>query len=401
MTQIAYLDCVGGLAGDMLVAALLDAGAPLDVLEQLPRRLGVEQVTVTVERVERQGVGALHVTFEGPPDRARDAPDPGTPEHEHRDWRSIRVLLERAALPDGVRTRSIATFARLADAEAGVHGVPADDVHFHELGSVDTLMDVCGTIALAKALGIEAFACSPLPLARGHVEAAHGTLPLPAPATLALLAGAPIRGTEGGGELVTPTGAALAAELVTTWGEIPPMTLGRVGVGAGTRDVPGRANVVRVLVGTTVDAAGRADVVLLETNLDDFNPELIPDAMDACFAAGALDVWASPVQMKKGRPGIVLSALARPPQEACVARALLEHTSALGVRVARMPRYELDREIREVAVEGGTVRVKVGMLDGKVVNFAPEHDDCAAIATRTGAPVKSIWAAALAAAYDR
>ena len=381
MTRIAYLDCVGGLAGDMLLAALLDAGGEVELLRALPGRLNLAGVEVEVERVERQGVGALHVEIVAPD-------DPG-----HRTWREIRDLLGRSDVPP----RALEVFSRLAEAEARVHGVPPEEVHFHELGAVDTLMDVCGAVLLLESLGVEEVVCSPLPVARGLVEAAHGVLPLPSPATVELLRGAPLYGVEEEGELVTPTGAALAATIVSGWGALPPLTLERVGCGAGTRDLPDRPNVVRVLIGASEPAA-TGEVVLLEANLDDFNPELVPDAVERCFAAGALDVWTVPAQMKKGRPGFVLSALARPADEQGVARAILEETSALGLRVARLRRYELEREERVVELDGGSVRVKVGRLNGRVVNVAPEHDDCAALARKTGRPVKSVWAAALAAA---
>ena len=386
MTRVAYLDCVGGLAGDMLVAALLDAGAPAEILTELPGALGIGPVDTTVTRVERQGIGALHVTF-------TTADDPG-----RRNWHSIRALLEAATLGDTVRKLALAAFQRLAEAEATVHGASPDDVHFHELGAVDTLMDICGAVTLLDALRIDDVVCSPLPVSRGNVAAAHGTLPLPAPATLALLRGAPLYGVEDGGELVTPTGAALAAELVSAWGELPALTLETVGVGAGTRELDDRANVVRVLVGERAAKAAPHPVTVLDTNLDDLNPELVPDAMEACFAAGALDVWTVPALMKKGRPGIVLSALVKPQHEAAVAHAILEHTSALGVRVSRLARYELEREERTVELDGGTVRLKVATLDGRIVNVAPEHDDCAAVAASTGRSVHAVWAAALAAA---
>jgi uncharacterized protein (TIGR00299 family) protein len=371
----------------MLLAAMLDAGGDADLLRALPKQLGVGEVEVTVERVERLGVGALHVTFSA------------SAGSERRGWPTIRTLLADAALPDRVRSRATAVFARLAEAEARVHGIPVDDVHFHELGAVDTLMDICGAVALLDDLGVVELSCSPLPVARGLVEAEHGTLPLPAPATVELLRGAPLYGVPGGEELVTPTGAALAAELVSHWGELPPVTLDRVGCGAGTRDLPDRPNLVRLMLGERTGVTGR-DVVLLETNLDDLSPELVPDAAQACFAAGALDVWTVAAQMKKGRPGFVLCALARPPQEQAVARAILEQTSALGLRVSRLGRYELEREERIVELDGGSVRVKIGRLDGRVVNIAPEHDDCAEIAGRTGRPVKSVWAAALSAAGE-
>lgn len=392
MTRVAYFDCVGGLAGDMLVAALLDAGGSIERLRDIPTALGIQPMEIATKRVERQGIGALLVTFGSPDDDDLHAHD--------RDWTSIRTLLERSALPAAIRDRALAVFARLADAEAHVHGVPPDQVHFHELGAVDTLMDVCGVVTLLDSLGVEEIACSPLPLSRGHVRTVHGTLPLPAPATLELLRGAPVYGVEGGQELVTPTGAALAAELAGSWGELSALVIERVGSGAGTRDLSDRANVVRVVLGEAAAEAGRGDVVMLETNLDDLSPELVPDAIEACFAARALDVWTVAAQMKKGRPGIVLAALARPADEAAVAHAILRETSTLGLRVSRLRRYELEREERVVELSGRAIRVKIGRLDGAVVNVAPEHDDCVAVAQATGRPVKSIWAAALAAAQE-
>jgi uncharacterized protein (TIGR00299 family) protein len=384
---LCYLDCVGGLAGDMLLAALLDAGADVERLRGVPAALGLDGVGISVERVERQGIGALHLDVEAPDDA------------RHRDYREIRRLVEEADLPDGVRTASLATFGRLAEVEGAIHGVPPDNVHFHELGSLDTLVDVCGAHLLLADLRVTRVACSPLPFARGLTRAAHGVLPLPAPATLALLEGAPLVGVETDAELVTPTGAALAATLVYEWGPLPPLTLDRVGYGAGSRDFADRPNVVRVVLGAEAERpAGRA--VLLETTLDDMPPELVPDAVERCFAAGALDVWTTSAQMKKGRPGFVLSALARPGAEVAVARALLEETTALGVRTTRLDRWELEREERTVQVTGGVVRVKVGRLDGDVVNLAPEHDDCAAVARETGRPVKSVWAEALARAQE-
>jgi pyridinium-3,5-bisthiocarboxylic acid mononucleotide nickel chelatase len=390
MSRIAYLDCVGGLAGDMLLAALLDAGAELEHLRSVPVVLGIGGVEISVERVERQGIGALHLRIEA------------SAEHAHRDYRELRRLVEEADLPERVRSRSLDAFRRLAEVEGAIHGVPADEVHFHELGSLDTLVDVCGAFWLLDELGVEHVASSPLPFARGLTRAAHGVLPLPAPATLELLAGVPFVGVDTEAELVTPTGAAIAATVVAEWGSLPPLMLERVGYGAGTKELDDRPNIVRVVIGEGVgtDPRDLAPVVLLETNLDDFLPELVPDAVERCFAAGALDVWTVPAQMKKGRPGFVLSALAKPEAESMVARALLEETSALGVRVSRLSRYELQREERSVEVGGGTVRVKIGMLDGRVVNVAPEHDDCAALASTTGRSVKSVWAEAFARAQE-
>jgi uncharacterized protein (TIGR00299 family) protein len=386
--MIAYLDCVGGLAGNMLLAALLDAGAPEQELRAVPRRLGLETVQLRLQRVQRHGIGALHLEVIAP-------------EHQpERSWRSIREQLNGAELDQSVRERATAVFGRLAEAEGKIHDVDPDGVHFHELGAVDTLVDIVGAVTLLHSLGVSRVVCSPLPMGRGVIDAAHGSLPLPAPATAALVVGVPVFGVDIEAELVTPTGAALASTLAGEWGPLPAMTITGIGYGAGTWELSQRANLVRVLLGA--DGAGTSsslhEVVLLETNLDDLSPELVPDAIDRCFAAGALDVWTAPIGMKKGRPGIILSALTRPGGEAAVARAILEETTALGVRTARLARYELERAQRSVEVSGRPVRVKVGMLGGRIVNVAPEHDDCAAVAREISAPVKTVWAEAMAAA---
>ncbi len=387
MRRLLYLDVIGGVAGDMLLAALLDAGADRAALDAVPELLGIGPVTVDVTRVERHGVGAFHVEVVEPP-----GPPP-------RTWGAMRRIIEDGALPAPARDVALDAFRRLAEAEAHVHGAPVDDVHFHELGGVDTLVDVCGAAVLVMSLAADRVACSPLPYPRGLVASSHGTLPVPSPATLELLRGAPLEGVDLRSELVTPTGAALVAALADEFGPPPPHVLERVGYGAGTADFPERPNLLRVLVGRLqLEVAGA--VVLLETNLDDLNPELVPDAAERCFAAGALDVWTAPVQMKKGRPGIVLSALARPGAERDVALAILEETTALGVRVSRLDRYELEREERIVEIGSHAIRVKLGLLDGRIVNVAPEHDDCASAARASGRPVQSVWTEALTRAME-
>lgn len=388
MTKVAYLDCIGGIAGDMLLAALIDAGAPRERLNDIVTMLELPGVEIEVGRVERHGIGALQVAVH-------------VHDHQHRRaYAAIRELIGRAPLPDRARQRSMEAFRRLAEVEGEIHGVPAEQVHFHEVGGVDALVDVCGVMLLLEELGIERVCCAPLPYSRGLVSAAHGVLPVPAPATLGLLTGAPLVGVETEAELVTPTGAAIAATVVDSWGVLPPLVLERVGYGAGASELADRPNLLRVVLGTA-EAAARSELVLLETNLDDLNPELVPDAMERCLAAGALDIWTVPAQMKKGRPGLVLTALTRPGDEAAVARGMLEETSTLGVRLSRWQRYELEREERIVELDSGSVRVKIARLDGRVVNVAPEHDDCAALARATGRSVKSVWAAALAAAIEQ
>jgi uncharacterized protein (TIGR00299 family) protein len=285
--------------------------------------------------------------------------------------------------------------------EARIHGVSADDVHLHELGDADALVDICGVPLLLHSLGIERVVSSPLPLARGLTRAAHGVLPLPAPATLALLRGAQVYGVEGSAELVTPTGAALVTTLAESFGVLPECRVEHVGYGAGMADFTDRPNLVRVVVAEEQPRnLGRAEVVLVETNLDDLSPELVPYAADRCFEAGALDVWTVPATMKKGRPGVTLSALVRPDRELDVTHAMLMETSAIGVRMARYERIELEREQRLVRIEQGDVRVKVASLGGRVVNVAPEYEDCAALARASGEPFKTIFAAATAAAEN-
>lgn len=386
--MIAYLDCVGGISGDMLLAACLDAGADLQVLTELPARLGLDGAEVRTERVMRHGISAMHVDIVCPPtDRDGDRGGP-------RAWREIRGVLDAADLEEIVRVRAIAVFEALATAEAKIHDLAPADVHFHELGAADTLVDVCGAIALLDDLGVESLTCSPLPAGRGTIRSAHGVLPLPAPATLELLRGAPLEPVEIQGELVTPTGAALAVTLAGSFGSLPAMTLESIGYGAGTADFTQRPNLLRLLLGIE-QQPGTGEAVLLETNLDDLLPELVPDAVARAFHAGALDVWTVPAQMKKGRPGLVMSALARPADEIAVARAIFEETTALGVRTTRVRRHELEREERTVEFEGWPVRVKIGRLGGSVVNVAPEHDDCARVAAALGVSVKSVWAGAL------
>jgi pyridinium-3,5-bisthiocarboxylic acid mononucleotide nickel chelatase len=393
VTRTAYLDCVGGLAGDMLLGALLDAGSPRHVLDDTVAALGITGVIVETERVARHGMGAMSVRVIVP------EPQPSRPASSLRE-----VISSAYELPPRVRGRSLEALDRLAEAEAAIHGVSVDEVHLHELGGVDTLVDLCGAFAMLDALGIERVTCSPLPFSRGTIATAHGVLPSPAPAVTRLLAGAGFVGVAASGELVTPTGAAVVAVAADAYGELPAMTLERVGYGAGTRDTTDLPNVIRLLVGQSTESAlagsgvSTVDVVVLEATIDDLLPELVPDALDQARQAGAIDTWVTPVQMKKGRPGFLISALTRPPDEDDVAAALLEHTSTLGVRAAPMRRYELARETREVDVFGRPIRVKVGLLHGRVVNVAPEHDDCAAVAAGVGRSVKEVWAAALAAA---
>lgn len=384
--RLLYVDCVAGVAGDMLLGALIDAGADADGVRAGLGGLAVDGLRLELSRTQRHGIAAARLEVIAP---VEDAP---------RRWLQVRELIDTAGLPERARVRAQETFRRLAEAEGAVHDVAPEDVHFHELGALDALADVCGVALALEDLGVERLVCSPLPAPRGFVDAAHGRLPLPAPATLELLKGAPLHGVDVSAELVTPTGAALVASLAEGYGPLPPMQLEAVGYGAGSGELAERPNLVRVLVGEWLGDRADAVVSLIETNLDDMAPELVPDAADAAFAAGALDVWTTPVQMKKGRPGLVISALARPEAERPVADAILRTTTALGLRIAHLERVELERDFEVVRVHGEPVRVKVGRLGGELLNLAPEHDDCMRVALGSGHTVKSVWAAALAAA---
>jgi pyridinium-3,5-bisthiocarboxylic acid mononucleotide nickel chelatase len=387
VSRVAYLDPVGGLAGDMLLAALLDAGAPRVALDDAVHALGLRDVGIDVSAVAPSGMVASHVDVSTGAGRGRSAAE-------------MRSIVEHAELPAGVRERSLEAIDRLIDAECAVHGSDPATLILHELGGDDTLVDICGVFALLHALGVDRVVCGPLPMGRGVVDGDHGPLPAPAPATFELLKGVPVVGVATPGELVTPTGATIAVTAADVFGELPAMTVDAVGVGAGTREHADRPNVVRVVLGEAAAESdpGLSEVVVLEANVDDLLPEIVPDVIEACLAAGAIDGWTAPIQMKKGRPGLLLSVLGRPDDERRLAETLLRHSSTLGVRVRRQARYELDRAIREVRVDGRPIRVKIGLLDGDVVNVAPEHDDCAEVAAATGRPVKQVWAEALAAA---
>jgi pyridinium-3,5-bisthiocarboxylic acid mononucleotide nickel chelatase len=388
-----YLDCVGGVAGDMLLAALVDAGASLDLVNAELDKLRIPGLRAVVSRVERHSMNCAHINVTW--DRASG------PEHAHaRAHAEIRDLIADAGLTDRVAARALAAFQRLAEVEGHIHGVDVADVHFHEVGSEDSIADVVGVCVALELLGIDDVQCSPLPLGRGFVRGAHGVLPLPAPATLELLRNVPIVGVDIEKELVTPTGAALVTTLASQFGGLPTMTVSSIGYGAGGRDLAERPNIVRALVGTvpTATAEKPREVVLIETNLDDCSPELIPDVAAAATRAGALDVWTSPVIMKKGRPGFVVHAIARAADSRAVADALLTETTALGVRMCTYERVELDRSFIEVLVRSEPVSVKIGERDGRIMNIAPEHDDCASVAAKLGLPVKEVFARALVGA---
>jgi pyridinium-3,5-bisthiocarboxylic acid mononucleotide nickel chelatase len=386
VTRVLYIDAIAGVAGDMLLGALVDAGADPDAIGSALDSLGIDGLGLELGVAERQGIRARRATIAAPPEA-----------NVHRTWADVRQLLMRLAAPAPVVASAERVFAALAKAEARVHGVSPDDVHFHEVGAVDAIGDVVGIAVALHDLGVDRIIASSLPMPRGFVTAAHGRLPLPAPATVELLRGALVHGVELDVELVTPTGAAVVASLCDGYGPIPPMRLESAGYGGGSRDLRDRPNVVRVLLGTEVTTAETHEVVVVEANVDDLPPQLVPDVVGACFTAGALDVWVTPTQMKKARPGLVVSALARPDAERPVVESLLRESTTIGVRVSSARRWELERSHRSVQVAGCEIGVKEAWLGGEVVNRWPEYEDCRSAAHRIGSPVKAVWSAAVAA----
>lgn len=381
--RLAWFHCFSGVAGDMALGALVDAGADLDEVEAVVRKLDVTGWELEAEPVLRSGVAATKV-------HVRAAGD----EH-HRTWRSIRDLLDTAGLPDRVHARTTATFALLARAEGALHRSAPEDVHFHEVGAVDAIVDVVGTCAALEVLGVDEVTCSPLAVGRGRVSAAHGHLPNPAPAVLRVLEGVPVHGVDTPVELTTPTGAALMAALASGFGPLPDLTVTASGYGAGTADPDGVVNATQVVLGTTAAealGAGGQPVVVVETTVDDATGEVLGAAVPALLAAGALDAWITPVLGKKGRPAHVVAALADPGAAAGVASALRAATGSLGVRAATHVRWPAARSFATVEVDGHPIRVKVSPVRAKA-----EHDDVAAVAAATGRSIPDVAARAEAA----
>jgi uncharacterized protein (TIGR00299 family) protein len=390
--MIAYLDLPSGLSGDMLLGCLVDAGWPTDRLRAAIQSLSLPTTewAISVERVSRHSLAATKVDV---------LADEGR--HQRR-LADVMQIIQASTLPPVVKQRSIAVFQRLANAEAAVHGTTPDQIHFHEVGAVDAIIDIVASIAGLHELSIAALHASPLPLGPGWTDSAHGKLPLPAPATLQLLSAvnAPTRPAPGPGELLTPTAAALLAELATF--TQPAMTISRIGTGAGTKDFPW-PNIARLWLGEPVASRPEPSqppaLIQLETNIDDMNPQLYAGVIENLLAAGAKDAWLTPVQMKKGRPGVVLAALASTADEAALVELMLRETTTLGVRVhAVHHRHEARRELREVPTAYGTVGIKVKWIGPEPVGAMPEFEDCRLRAQTAGQPVRVVYDAAVAAA---
>ena len=377
--RIAYLDCLSGVSGDMLLGALVDAGLSPDDLRAELSKLPLQGYRLESMKTQRAGLAATQVSV-----ALEEVEQP------HRRLPDIVTLIKKSSLPDVDKQRGSEVFQNLAEAEASVHGTQPDEVQFHEVGAVDAIIDVMGAIAGLRLLAVEQLYCSPLPAGAGWVETQHGQLPVPAPATLALLkkVGAPLRaGPDIEMELVTPTGAAIVSTLARF--KRPAMTLGGVGYGAGGREIEDRPNVLRIWLGEA--QTSQTTMLLIETNIDDMSPELFGYAQERLFEAGAADVWVMPIQMKKNRPGMLLSVICSAELEDKVVDILMRETTTLGARVSEISRHEAERESLEFESSLGPAAVKVKRLPGLAPIAAPEYEICARIARERGMPLADVY----------
>jgi uncharacterized protein (TIGR00299 family) protein len=431
--RVAYLDCFSGISGDMFLGALIDAGVPPAIFEETIDALNVG-AKLEISRVARSGISAtkVDVIVNGKKDSPREAqehqhhthshPHNHSHEHEHdhrhehnrdhahehgRGLNEIRGMINAAKISAAAKRTAIAIFEKLGAAEAKIHNVPVEQIHFHEVGAVDALVDiVCAAVGF-EALGVDELICSPLNVGGGTIECAHGVFPVPAPATVKLLKGAPVYSSGVQAELVTPTGAAIVATLVKRFTSFPAMKIEKAGYGAGTRDFPGHANVLRISLGAssadksvraTQDPATQTETVtILEANLDDLNPQIFGYVMDRLLEAGALDVFAVPVQMKKNRPGTLLTVLAKPEDAGQLTKIIFDETTTLGVRRREEQRQVLARTWQTVSTKFGAVRIKIGSMNGSVTSYAPEYEDCRRIAEERKVPLKFVMNEVMAA----
>ncbi len=388
----AYLDCSSGVSGDMFLGACLDAGLDAGRLQAELARLPLGPYGFNVQRVRRSGLAGTHIEIVAP------GPQP------HRHLHTIEEMIQSAALPERVKERACAIFRRLGEAEARLHDQPIEKVHFHEVGAVDAILDIVGACVALELLGVEDLTASPLNVGSGRVTAAHGSLPVPAPATAELLRGVPIYSSGIDAELVTPTGAAIVSTLAAGFGPLPAMKVGRIGYGAGSREIPDHPNLLRLMIGDRVanpetrNPKPDAEVItIIETTIDDMSPEVYGYLVERALDAGALDISCTPIQLKKNRPGLEIRVLARPEQADALADLVFRETTTLGVRISRAERRVLERKHVTVETSYGPIRVKVGSRNGQVLNAAPEFEDCRRAALDRGVPLKEVMEAARAA----
>src|SRR5271170_3371650 len=383
--KLAYFDCFSGISGDMTLGALVDAGCAVEHLRSELSGLQVPGWELTAEKVWKSGMAATYVKVV-----TED-------QSKHRSLSAILEILEKSQLATGVRDQAGAIFRKLGEAEARVHDVPLEKIHFHEVGAVDAIVDIVGACIGFHALGIEKFACSALNVGGGTAKMAHGILPVPAPATANLLEGRPTYSSGVQKELVTPTGAAIVATLCEAFGPQPGMTVSAIGYGAGTADLEGQPNVVRIMIGEATEksvAGFDEEIAVIEANLDDMNPQIYGYFLEKALSVGALDVYTTPVQMKKNRPGTLLTVLCKPADTNALMSLIFAETTTFGARTYRAQRRVLPREWVNVGTEFGEVRIKVSRVDGRILHVAPEFEDCKKLAAEKDVPLQRVIAAA-------
>ena len=384
--KLAYFDCFSGISGDMTLGALVDAGLSVEQLRSSLQSLQVPGWQLGAEKVWKNGMSATHVKV-----TTED-------QTKHRSLTDILGILQKSQLASSVRHRAAAIFTKLGEAEAAVHDVPLEKIHFHEVGAVDAIVDIVGACIGFDALGIERFACSALNVGGGTAKMAHGVLPVPAPATARLLLGKPTYSNGVQKELVTPTGAAIVATLCDHFGPQPPMSVSAIGYGAGTADLEGQPNVLRIMLGDTAEKAVPGfdeEISVLEANLDDMNPQIYGYFSERALCAGALDVYTTPVQMKKNRPGTLLTVLCKPQDVSAMISLIFAETTTFGVRSYQAQRRILPREHVSVATTYGDVRIKLSRVNGRILHVAPEFEDCRRLAEQHNVPLQRVIQEAL------
>ena len=405
--KIAYLDIFFGISGDMVLGALVDAGVDAAELTAELDKLNLDGWQLTFEKVRVRGLSATRATVSAHshPHHHHASAEPEPHTHHGRRPSELVAILDASDLSDRVKQTCTRLIERLAEAEARAHGVTPDEVHFHEVGGLDTIIDLAGAVIGFELLGVGEIHSSPIPIAHGFVECAHGRLPVPVPAVVNLLQGVPTVPLDVAGETVTPTGAVIAIGLGSGFGLMPAMTFHSVGLGAGQKDFPEAANLLRIMVGEAADDHTAEPYhhdlqILIEANIDDMNPELYDPARQAIFDAGAVDCWFTPILMKKNRPAVKLSALAPPASAEAVAETLFQHTTTFGLRRTEIRRWCLHRETRQVDTAYGPVTAKLGLRDGRIITASPEFADCRRLADQQHVTVKAVYQAAAAAATD-
>jgi len=386
--KLAYFDCFSGISGDMTLGALVDAGCDVDHLRAELRGLQVPGWELSAEKVWKNGMAATCVKV-----KIED-------QQKHRSLSTILEILQRSQLARQVRECAGAIFTKLGEAESRVHDVPLEKIHFHEVGGVDAIVDIVGACIGFRALGIEKFTCSALNVGGGTAKMAHGILPVPAPATAHLLQGKPTYSNGVQRELVTPTGAAIVATLCDSFGPQPPMSVTAIGYGAGTTDLEGQPNVVRIMIGEAAEktvAGFDEEIAVIEANFDDMNPQIYGYFLEKALAAGALDVYTTPVQMKKNRPGTLLTVLCKPQDTNALMSLVFAETTTFGARTYRAQRRILPRESLNVSTTFGDVRIKISRVNGRILHVAPEYDDCRKLAVEKNVPLQRVISEALRA----